>query len=253
VSKPVTLYSLDTAVTSGYAIFDGIDNKTIISINTGDWYFKTNPFTIDFWVNLSVDDVGDVRPVWCYGLGGTRTWFLVHTSGLEFKWYHGVTPIQYATSNMILNTQQWYHVALVRTGTNVAEANSGWHFYVDGVDAGLLKLGYLDWNWEMPNHASAAQLGRDTAIAQYFSGWVDELRVSNIARWTSDFSPGSYPSAQYATDGNTLLLMHLDVNETDSTARHVCGTGLDFDSNFTAEKPINFYDRIDEKPVIFYG
>jgi hypothetical protein len=53
-----------------------------------------------------------------------------------------------------------------------------------------------------------------------FSGWMDELRVSNALRYTGDFT---VPATPYAPDANTLALYHFDEGE---------GTTLDDVSGF---------------------
>jgi hypothetical protein len=40
-----------------------------------------------------------------------------------------------------------------------------------------------------------------------FSGWLDEIRLSNIIRYSSSFTP---PFAPFLSDANTLALFHLD-------------------------------------------
>ena len=39
------------------------------------------------------------------------------------------------------------------------------------------------------------------------SGYIDELRVSNTARYTSSFTP---TGSAFSTDANTKLLLHFD-------------------------------------------
>jgi hypothetical protein len=40
-----------------------------------------------------------------------------------------------------------------------------------------------------------------------YSGWIDEVRLSGVVRYTSGFEP---PSAPFTSDGNTVALYHLD-------------------------------------------
>ena len=43
--------------------------------------------------------------------------------------------------------------------------------------------------------------------AYFFDGFIDEVRISNICRWTTSFTA---PSSPYASDSHTVMLYHLD-------------------------------------------
>lgn len=45
------------------------------------------------------------------------------------------------------------------------------------------------------------------AIAEYFNGLIDEVRISNVARYTASFAPST---VNFAPDANTVALYHLD-------------------------------------------
>jgi hypothetical protein len=51
--------------------------------------------------------------------------------------------------------------------------------------------------------------GADDGTGSYppYSGWVDEVRLSDVLRYPSGFTP---PSAPFALDGNTVALYHFD-------------------------------------------
>ncbi|MBL8018337.1 MAG: LamG domain-containing protein [Leptospirales bacterium] len=50
-------------------------------------------------------------------------------------------------------------------------------------------------------------IGRDRGGFNYFNGSIDEIRYSNIARYSANFS---VPTAPFVADANTSLLFHLD-------------------------------------------
>lgn len=56
-----------------------------------------------------------------------------------------------------------------------------------------------------------------------FSGWIDEVRLSNIVRYTANFSR---PTQPFSADANTVALYHFDEAgvETDTTIVDVLGT-----------------------------
>jgi hypothetical protein len=101
------------------------------------------------------------------------------------------------TGSTSLSTNVWYHVAVVRDATN-------------------LKV-YLNGSQEIsitaPSISGARSLriggGRDGGGFPNtdLNGWMDEVRVSNTARYTAAFTA---PTAAFTNDANTLLLLHMD-------------------------------------------
>ena len=95
---------------------------------------------------------------------------------------------------MTANT--WQHVALVRNGTNL-------QIYIDGTARGTPSttdnLNY--------SHASYILIGVDEAFNRDGNGYIDEYRVSNIARYTGNFTPSG---SAFVNDSNTVLLIHAD-------------------------------------------
>ena len=50
--------------------------------------------------------------------------------------------------------------------------------------------------------------------AFYTNGWIDEARISNVARYTSAFTA---PSAAFSNDADTTLLLHMDGSDGSTT------------------------------------
>src|SRR5262249_59346735 len=53
------------------------------------------------------------------------------------------------------------------------------------------------------------------AIAEYFNGLIDEVRISNVVRYTASFAP---QLANFSPDANTVALYHLDEGNGTTTA-----------------------------------
>lgn len=100
----------------------------------------------------------------------------------------------YSTS-IALNT--WYHVVM---GCNTSNSVIG---FLNGVQK--FSSSHSLWPTTMPN--CCIGIGFDTA--RYFYGYVDEVRISSIARWTANFTP---PTAPYEPDQYTKLLLHMESN-----------------------------------------
>jgi hypothetical protein len=62
-----------------------------------------------------------------------------------------------------------------------------------------------------------------------FSGWIDEVRLSTVVRYASNFTP---PAAPFVADGDTVLLYHFD----DGTPNTPC-TGAVTDSSIGTQNP----------------
>lgn len=68
--------------------------------------------------------------------------------------------------------------------------------------------GYYQGSYVSAKVSAPLVIGRQYSGGNYFDGYIDEVRISNIARWTgSNFTP---PSSEYTSDANTVLLLHMD-------------------------------------------
>lgn len=90
----------------------------------------------------------------------------------------------------------WNHLAVVRSGTTVTA-------YINGVSKGTAT-----------SSATLCATNKKLVIGSYdqtgattdsMLGYIDEVRVSNIARYTANFTS---PTAQFVNDANTLFLLH---------------------------------------------
>ncbi len=113
----------------------------------------------------------------------------------------------------IVDNGNWHHIAITRNA-----ANGQVRLFVDGVlDASSPStpntgnISYRDGrSTSYPNSDPFLVLGaekHDYPGSLYYSGWLDEMRVSNIIRYTSNFTP---PSAPFSTDANTVALYHFN-------------------------------------------
>lgn len=92
------------------------------------------------------------------------------------------------------------HVALVRN-------SSGTFLYKNGV---LVDSSPDGGAFVGPWSAVPLRIGQGAASGAFglgFKGTIDEVRVSDIARYTSDFTP---PTEPFTTDANTVALWHMD-------------------------------------------
>ena len=184
------------------ALFDGTDDNLFLT-SYSDLNFGTNSFTIEFWVRANV--VGNDRVViasnvaaWGTGAcgiagGGSSSW------GIRFfSWDYNSSGSALVADPNALSTGVWVHYAVVRNGNS-------WALYKDGTSvstatwSGSVNLGN--------NGTRIGLLGWATGSTYSWNGWIDELRISKTARYTSNFSVATTP---FTNDENTVLLLHMD-------------------------------------------
>ena len=143
----------------------------------------TADFTIDWWEYRNTADA-DVSTIFTFGSKNVNTILGAYNeSNSNIKLYASSTGSGWDVANGtigILVKNQWVHRAIVRTGGKI-------YAYQDGV---------------LQNTFSGASkiYAPDNIITfsqcfggGYLNGYIDEFRVSDIARWTEDFTPPTEP------------------------------------------------------------
>ena len=201
--------------------FDG-SGDYLSTAASSDWNFGTDGFTVEFWANG--DSNTTRRESFTLGAGSNNINFDFNESSSPIWVYWGsdgsadasrrITPSGSAGD---YTDGKWRHLALVRNGTTVT-------FYVDGASVGS-QTGY---SAALDCSASGVQVGRMTSsgVADWL-GYMDEIRISNTARYTTTFTP---QTTQFTADANTKLLIHSDWTG---------GLGADSSGNFNAFTPTN--------------
>jgi hypothetical protein len=199
----------------GCLSFDGTDDYITLA-DSDDWYFGTGDFTIDCWVKFNTlpsgGGSGQYSPILSQTQDSTNKWHLSlrDDSGdlyWRFHWVKTATISDIFSSVRTLSTGTWYHITVVRNGSNKYIFENG----VDVTDGGST-VGTTG------NLSSDLYVGRYNSISAsdyYLDGWIDELRISKgIARWTSDFdvATSAYP-INYET--NSILISDALDGDTD--------------------------------------
>lgn len=176
------------------ALFDG--SGDIISTDTNLSYFETtSDYTIEGWyyyTNVSV--ASDVFLIGTINVG-TRVSVTTTTSGTIGVDNRGAAPDITAAGS--LSTGTWYHIALV-------QASGVQTLYLNGTSIGsctpVLATGG-------DGYIQFGGYKLSGVVYRTHNGNIDEMRVSNIARYTANFTP---PATAFVNDDNTLLLIHAD-------------------------------------------
>jgi hypothetical protein len=189
--------------------FDGTGDYITLSYSDsiGKWNQSTG-YTLEYWIRLtslagtSYPDGATYELPSGYGnhnpTDNVNYWSFgpIDSGNVVFFYYNG-GKVTTQTSGVTISTGTWYHLAFVYDGS------SGYKIFVDGTErASGTVSGTPQFNSSYPiTHGAAA------SPAQYINGWTDELRVSNIARYTTTFTPSTTP---FVNDANTVLLIHAD-------------------------------------------
>lgn len=121
------------------------------------------------------------------------------------------------------NDGVWRYLTLVRNGSGTNNLT----FYVDGVAIGSRTV-TATINYSAGNFGCGSGGVSPGAADNQFFGWIAGLRISNIARYTSNFTP---PTSLFTSDSNTMLLVqgnnaaYLDISNNKYGTMQV-GTGF---------------------------
>lgn len=157
--------------------------------------FGLGDFTLEYWYYPTsyADSLGiDMRPIattGAYPTVGPRT------TGSHIYYTNGATRITSSTTATPLNT--WNSIAVVRNN-NITK------LYVNGVQEGI---SYVDTTNYLQGSCTMACNGFDQNGSFPLKGFLDEIRISNVARYTGNYTPATQP---FENDNNTLLLVHCD-------------------------------------------
>ena len=137
-------------------------------------------YTVDFWIKLKS---GVKNGIMSKGVAyGSYSFDIMEESdgriffGLQYGGTRG-DAICYFT----MPRDQWVHLAIVRSQSRY------WKVYVNGVYAS----GFT--STMVSGYYSSLMIGKYRDYGLYLNGMIDEFRISNIARWTSNFTPPARP------------------------------------------------------------
>jgi hypothetical protein len=158
------------------------------------WTLGTNDFTLEFWVNfrsLATNELGLPEAIFVghdEGGGSLSKWFFA--LGERLLNFHVNSPalgaqfLVQAPFDPALDT--WYHLAVVRTGTNVL-------VYTNGVAAGADTFPDA-----IPDAAAPLTLGQAEGLG-YLDGWLDEVTLYSRALDAGNYWPSMKPAARANT------------------------------------------------------
>jgi len=177
-----------------YLDLDTNNLKMLDSIGTGD-------FTIEFWIRYA--SVNSYQ--WFIG-GDTSNMFDIIQIPSNLRMILAGTEYTFSHSP---STNTWYHYAVSRN-------NGSLRAFVNGTQIGTTQSSSDNINGQ------SLISGKQFNDQYQFNGWLDEIRLSNSARYTSNFTA---PTTAFTADSNTILLIHSDTTDGSTTFTDSSGIG----------------------------
>lgn len=181
---------------SGY--YDGSTGYLSLTGNSS-FQFGTGDFTIEAWVYISANAANQQTFLDTRGTAtATPFTFGIYQSKLAF--YDGTMRQSSAT----ITTGQWYHFAACRSGGTL-------RLFIDGISYYSASS-----STNFTTGANSIYIGRGFDSAAYYTnGYIDDLRITKYARYTSAFTPPAQAHLEYANGNdrhfsNVSLLLHMD-------------------------------------------
>jgi len=191
------------------AEFDGTGDYLTIP-SSGDFGFgASSDFTLELWFYRTASDtypyILDGRTAG--GEGNYPTIYLDSTDSYKPVYYTNSSAR--VTSSATTTTSTWYHLAIVRaSGTTT--------MYLDGSSVGT-------WSDSTTYAACPLTIGDYSTVGTYeWTGYMDEIRISNTARYTRSFAPST---TEFTADKYTRLLLHCDGADSGTTFTDSSWTG----------------------------
>jgi VCBS repeat-containing protein len=206
-------------------------------------------FTIEWWMKAAAADntPGDCGDWICGNIIFDRDIYEPGISGFGISLYNGNIwfgsgdPIVTIKAAVNVADNAWHHIAVTRIRDTGEQC-----IFVDGTldvcgTAAPGDISYPDgFRNEWPNnpylvigaekHDYDQIIGQDPPQYPSYNGWIDEVRLSDVIRYTSEFET---PSVPFTSDGNTVALYHLDEGPVGAC------TGLVLDSSGASGGPSN--------------
>lgn len=167
ISGPTWQFS-SNCKSGGCLNFDGVDDyasttQTILDPGSTD-------FTIETWVKWAGVNTGTYQVIVQQGISG-KSWLLRRTADGALCLGFGIlSAVPTCSSSQFINSSQWYHLALTKTGTN------SFRLYLQGVEAGPFTKTVIGSNGGI--RMGAYSNLSDPTYTQW-PGIIDEARIYN--------------------------------------------------------------------------
>ncbi len=184
--------------------FDGVTSKVDCGVPAYPNFGSTNSFTFECWIKPDGNHLGRIFSFWPQSYDGS---FAIQLSiWTDNRIYFAVSrsiedpnpPMGQAISANGLTLNVWQHLA-------VTYAVGTLKIYVDGINDGTAN--YTGPVCSSPTNSTLNFGFHPVEPNERFSGYLDEVRISNFVMYSSNFAP---PCPNYSLDANTVGLWHFN-------------------------------------------
>jgi hypothetical protein len=210
---PAAVMALGTAqIDNAQSQFGGtsiyFDGGAALMIPSTNLVFGTGNFTIEMWYRPTSSSAGPNDVLYSnmpFNASDGANLTLYHDGNRILKFFAFNSDRITAGTALALNT--WHHIAVSRSGTST-------RMFINGTQSGST---YTDSNNYQVGSTAGTRIGMHSVYnGDFINGWLDEIRVSNSARYTANFTPATQP---FVNDANTLLLIHADGTDASTVVR----------------------------------
>ena len=210
----VAVSTAQTKVGAKSIKFSG-SNRNINLAQHADWAFGTGAWTVEMWIRFDGSTSWADSGIMNWAAGTNYAWYFSALPAQVFRYSWNTPAYGYVESNTGLSRDTWYHMAVVREGTGAG----GVKFFQDGVLVGT--SGGSNSGGNSADSTNYAAQSQGIRIGNYYTSYpimdntyLDEIRISNVARYTANFTTfgqdgGTIASpTPFTSDANTKLLIH---------------------------------------------
>ena len=167
----------------------------LISITDSNDFVFSGDYTVEFWSYFVGQPANNLHICGQGGNSASNYAFMCRSEGsgtFIFGTSNGSTQ-RLINPGMDLSNA-WHHIAMVKSGTSQK-------LYIDGTQRGSV----LTHSESVQNVSAPWEFGGNSNQSSYVNSYFDEIRFSNTARYTANFTPST---TAFTSDANTKLLIH---------------------------------------------
>ena len=171
---------------TGSIYFDGTGDYVVAANNAG--FTLPGDYTIELWIYPQAFGAGPGIFTFGSQVNGTNGVLMFHASSRLSLYANGVTFLT-SSLNPLSTAGSWQHVAVVRQGTGAGNTV----LYVNGTSVGSATNNVSFTGIANNGFCLGAQANNSGFSDATFTGYMDDIRVSRVARYTANFTPPTAP------------------------------------------------------------